>query len=151
MEYSVCFLFDESGKTVLLQKKNRTMYASKWNGVGGSYEINEDKLSGAAREIFEETGHKVKDLNSLKHLGTLEAINNCKDHGEPCILHFYGIIVSQSEVDLYHTDEELEWWDVDSVIESTVKSPLFAGNGNLQYFVNVGRIILFEQSNFYHI
>ena len=60
MKYTVCFLFTDNGNHVLMQRKDRTQFAGRYNGVGGKIEPGEAPLEGARREIREETGLKVK-------------------------------------------------------------------------------------------
>ena len=52
------------GDDVLLLKRGpqRRVFPNKYNGVGGHLERNEDALSGATREIREETGLAVRDV-----------------------------------------------------------------------------------------
>ncbi len=59
---SLCFV--THGDDVLLMKRaaNRRVFPNRYNGVGGHIERDEDPLSGARREILEETGLTVQDL-----------------------------------------------------------------------------------------
>jgi 8-oxo-dGTP diphosphatase len=52
------------GQDVLLLKRgpHRRVFPNKYNGVGGHLERDEDALSGAIREIREETGLEVRDV-----------------------------------------------------------------------------------------
>jgi 8-oxo-dGTP diphosphatase len=53
-----------NGDDVLLMKRaaNRRVFPNRYNGVGGHIERGEDPLSGARREIKEETGLDVHDI-----------------------------------------------------------------------------------------
>ncbi|MBN1964931.1 MAG: NUDIX domain-containing protein [Anaerolineae bacterium] len=52
------------GDDVLLLKRaaHKRVFPNKYNGVGGHVERNEDVLTGAVREIKEETGLDVRDV-----------------------------------------------------------------------------------------
>ncbi len=54
--------FVTHGEEVLLLKRgpHRRVFPNKYNGVGGHLERDEDPLSGAIREIWEETGLEVR-------------------------------------------------------------------------------------------
>ncbi len=57
---TLCFV--THGEDVLLMKRaaNRRVFPNRYNGVGGHLERGEDALSGALREIHEETGLRVR-------------------------------------------------------------------------------------------
>lgn len=59
---TLCFV--THGDDVLLMKRapDRRVYPNKYNGVGGHIERGEDPLSGALREIYEETGLVVGSI-----------------------------------------------------------------------------------------
>ncbi|MBN2469193.1 MAG: NUDIX domain-containing protein [Anaerolineae bacterium] len=58
---TLCFV--THGEDVLLLKRaaNRRVFPNRYNGVGGHIERGEDALSGALREIFEETGLRARN------------------------------------------------------------------------------------------
>ncbi len=57
-------IFIGCGDDVLLQRRasERTDWPGKYNGVGGHIEADEDPLTGARREIWEETGLRIDEL-----------------------------------------------------------------------------------------
>ena len=59
---TLCFV--THGHDVLLLKRaaHKRVYPNKYNGVGGHLERDEDVLTGAIREIYEETGLLVSDV-----------------------------------------------------------------------------------------
>ena len=69
---SLCFILN--GDDVLLMKHgaHKRVFPNRYNGVGGHIERHEDPLSGARREIFEETGLRVRDL-CLKAIYNIDA------------------------------------------------------------------------------
>jgi 8-oxo-dGTP diphosphatase len=58
---TLCFVTE--GDDVLLLKRgpHRRVFPNKYNGVGGHIERGEDALSGALREVLEETGLAVRN------------------------------------------------------------------------------------------
>jgi 8-oxo-dGTP pyrophosphatase MutT (NUDIX family) len=60
--------FINTNNEVLLQKKSRGLGVGKWNGVGGKAELGEDILAAAKREIWEEAGAKVQNLEKIGYL-----------------------------------------------------------------------------------
>lgn len=69
---TLCFVLH--GDSVLLMKRaaHRRVFPNQYNGVGGHIEHDEDPLSGARREIKEETGLNVHDLQ-LKAVYNIDA------------------------------------------------------------------------------
>lgn len=59
---TLCFVLH--GNAVLLMKRSahKRVFPNQYNGVGGHIERNEDPLSGAKREILEETGLNVQEI-----------------------------------------------------------------------------------------
>jgi 8-oxo-dGTP diphosphatase len=59
---TLCFI--TSGDDILLLKRgeHKRIYPGRYNGVGGHVERDEDPLSGAIREIREETGLEVANV-----------------------------------------------------------------------------------------
>lgn len=78
---TLCFVC--SGEDVLLMKRgpHRRVFPNRYNGVGGHIERDEDPLSGARREIREETGLEVHDLR-------LRTVHNIDAGGATGILMF---------------------------------------------------------------
>ena len=99
MNYTVCFLFTDNGEKVLLQKKDKTQYAGRLNGVGGKIEPGETPLEGARREIMEETGASIQDLIWL---GTLIFPKDCglpaDQDNVDCELNFFAGTVEDTKM-----------------------------------------------------
>ena len=104
-------VFMQNNEDVLLLKgaDDKRIWANKFNGVGGHVEENEDILTAARREVYEETGLKPKAL-------LLRAVVNI-DAGEPLV----GILIFVftawiSERNTRRSEEgELFWIPVDEV------------------------------------
>jgi len=69
---TLCFVLN--GDDVLLMKRgpHRRVFPNRYNGVGGHIERDEDPLTGARREILEETGLHIHDL-SLRAIHNVDA------------------------------------------------------------------------------
>jgi 8-oxo-dGTP diphosphatase len=60
---TLCYL-RQDGKTLMVHriKKPNDIHEGKWNGLGGKFELGETPEECARREIFEESGLRVKEL-----------------------------------------------------------------------------------------
>jgi 8-oxo-dGTP diphosphatase len=69
---TLCFVFN--GSDVLLMKRaaHRRVFPNKFNGLGGHIERDEDPLTGAKREILEESGLTVRDVQ-LRSVHNIDA------------------------------------------------------------------------------
>lgn len=143
-EYTVCFLFSSDLSHVLLQKKAKTDFAGKLNGVGGKIEPKETPMTCARREIQEETG--LADVEDLRWIGTLHLPWNCDSHREDdgpfdpaCVLYYYAGIIPEGRTPTPPPGgEELSMNPVRNVVAAGVLQDKYAGNGDLAYFVNQG-------------
>ncbi len=105
---TLCFV--THGSDVLLMKRgeHKRVYPGRYNGVGGHIERDEDPLTGAVREIQEETGLDVTDvqLRGVLHV----------DAGEPTgilVFVFTAVAVSRAFTDC--DEGTLEWVPLDAV------------------------------------
>lgn len=132
-QYTVCLLFSSDKKKILLQKKAKTVFAGKLNGVGGKVEPGETPKEGALREIREETS--VTDVD-LTWLGTLSIPIDCvKQELSVCTLHFYGGMVENlEEIREPEGAEKLFILDVEDVQNKKYE---LAGNGDVAYFIDM--------------
>lgn len=64
---NICYIINSDGR-ILLQKKARGFGAGKWNGPGGKIEPGEGIEESVRREVAEETGLTVKDLEKIGEL-----------------------------------------------------------------------------------
>jgi 8-oxo-dGTP diphosphatase len=84
-------------------KKKNDMNHDKWVGVGGKLENGESPFDCARREIFEETGLTVKDLNYRGIVTFLSDIYGTE------YMHLFTVTEFDGEID-YNCDEGmLEW------------------------------------------
>jgi 8-oxo-dGTP diphosphatase len=66
----LCYIFDRD--RVLLQKKSRGFGQGKWNAPGGKIKFAETPYRAAVREVREETGLLVKELENVGLLNFFE-------------------------------------------------------------------------------
>ncbi len=100
---TLCFVLN--GDDILLMKRapHKRVFPNQYNGLGGHIERDEDPLTGARREIKEESGLEVDDLQ-------LKAVYNIDAGAETGIILFVYTAVSQSR-DFVDDGREgtLEW------------------------------------------
>jgi len=99
---TLCFVMN--GDDVLLMRRapHKRVFPNRYNGVGGHVERDEDPISSAKREVFEETGLVVHDLR-------LRAIHNIDAGMETGICMFVFTAVSDSR-EVRESDEgKLHW------------------------------------------
>lgn len=153
-KYTVNLIFNSDGSKVLLQLKDRSKFKGCFNGIGGKIENGEYAKVSAVREIKEES-NIILDTSDLEWLGTLQIPYDCSDNAEKhqmCTLYFYSAKIDNEEVHKPDDATEiLQWFKVKELLgPKTMISPRLAGNGNLEYFINLGRIMLFgSEDDFY--
>ena len=108
---TLCFVFN--GDDVLLMKRaaDRRVFPNRYNGVGGHIERGEDPLTGARREIKEETGLEVHDIQ-------LRAVYNV-DAGEDTGIGLFVFTATSNSRKVTDGDKEgtLHWIARDKVLE----------------------------------
>lgn len=138
MKYTVCFLFTDNGDRVLMQRKDRTQFAGRYNGVGGKIEPSETPLEGARREIREETGADVQDLIWL---GTLTLPTDCclpaGEDNVDCELNFFaGTVPDVYAISQQPRETETLVWKLSQQV--ICGHTYTAGDGDVEYFVGKG-------------
>jgi len=68
---TLVFIFNRDHILLINQAKKEKVGFGKWNGVGGHIERGEDPIEAAIREVYEETGLKIKNLK-LKFISLIE-------------------------------------------------------------------------------
>jgi 8-oxo-dGTP diphosphatase len=99
---TLCFV--TQGDDVLLMKRaaHKRIFPNRYNGVGGHIERHEDPLTGAWREIREETGLQVRDLR-------LRAVYNIDAKAATGIVLFVFTAVSDSRLFKSNDEGTLHW------------------------------------------
>ena len=108
---TLCFV--THGEDVLLMKRatHRRIFPDRYNGVGGHIERDEDPLSGVRREIKEETGLEVHDIQ-------LRAIYNVDAGDSVGIVLFVFTAMSDTRQVVADEDEgTLHWVTRDAIME----------------------------------
>lgn len=99
---ALCFVLNGDDVLLLKHAPHKRVFPNRYNGVGGHIEHDEDPLTGALREIKEETGLDVHDLR-------LCAVYNI-DAGQPTgILLFVFTGVSESREVVGEREGALHW------------------------------------------
>jgi len=99
---TLCFVLN--GSDVLLMKRapHKRVFPNQYNGVGGHIERDEDPLTSAKREILEETGLAVSDLQ-------LRAVYNVDAKASTGIVLFVFIAKSDSREVTANEEGTLHW------------------------------------------
>ena len=121
---NVIIVYNKDENKILMCKREKEPYKGKFNLVGGKVELNEDELSGAYRELQEETGITNQDI-SLAHLMNFQYPFNDME-----LEVFYGKL--NKEVTLVEEVNHLQWMDKK---ENFFDYNKFAGEGNIGHMV----------------
>jgi 8-oxo-dGTP diphosphatase len=99
---TLCFV--TNGDDVLLMRRapHKRIFPNLYNGVGGHIERHEDPLTGARREILEETGLTVHDIN-------LRAVYNIDSGESTGIVLFVFTAESDSREVIANEEGTLHW------------------------------------------
>jgi 8-oxo-dGTP diphosphatase len=65
---TLCFITHGADVLLLKRGEHKRIYPGRYNGVGGHIERDEDALTGAIREMQEETGLDVKNVRFCGHI-----------------------------------------------------------------------------------
>jgi len=146
--YSVVVLLNGNGSKVLLQVKDRTIFAGKLNGVGGKIEYDEEPAEGAMREICEETTLTKDDIEDFTWLGNLVVPEVCDNSNTIPELIFYSGKVKEEHKARKAPDatEDVDWYELDGS-NMPVTCTELAGNGDLPYFIGTARRLLFGKTS----
>ena len=106
---NLCYIINNRGE-VLLQYKRRGFGAGKWNGPGGKVESGETSEQAVVREVKEETGLDVKNVEKMAELEFVfigkEEWNQAAD--VYVAKNFSGEILASDE-------GELKWFKLDEI------------------------------------
>lgn len=100
---TLCFVLN--GNDILLMKRapHRRIFPNQYNGLGGHIERDEDPLTGARREVLEESGLEIHDLR----LCSIHNIDAGQDTG--IMLFVYTAISDNREFVDDSNEGTLEW------------------------------------------
>lgn len=112
--YSLGFAFTPDKKHVALITKFRPVYQNGLlNGIGGLVEQNETVVAGMVREFKEETGRDTVESD-------WKLVELYNPTGTLCYIFVYAYIIADPETVNTVTDEEVNWYLVDELKESTL-------------------------------
>jgi len=148
---TLCYL-RSSGQTLMIHrvKKANDMHKGKWNGLGGKLEPGETPEECALREIAEESGLRVNNLN-LKGLLTFPAFANEEDWYAFVFVadEFEGELIDSPEGILQWIDNSelmnLDLWDGDRIFLKWLDRPGFFSG---KFIYQDGQFVDYEV-NFY--
>ncbi len=106
---TLCFVFNGDDVLMIKRGAHKRVFPDRYNGLGGHIERDEDPLSSAAREIYEESGLVVRDLR-------LRAVYNVDAGASTGIILFVFTAFSDSRVVAANDEGTLHWVPVDSVL-----------------------------------
>ncbi len=128
---TLCYV-RSGGKTLMVHriKKLNDMHQGKWNGLGGKLDPGETPEECAEREIYEESGLRVYDLQ-LKGLLTFPAFAHEEDWYAFVFVAspFDGELIDSPEGDLAWIEDarllDLELWEGDRIFLHWLDRPGF--------------------------
>lgn len=145
--YTVILAFNRSMSEVCLlrKKKGAVCYEGCWNGCGGHIEESETPLECAVRELHEELG-LTKRPEEMLCIGMQQVFNFADDSEEGVngYLLYWFMTIDEGKEAKQCENEPIFWWPVERVLMDTVNADLFAGNGNLQYYIKQALIAIKE-------
>ena len=106
---TLCFLTHGGDVLLLRGSPTKRIWAGKLNGVGGHIEPGEDPLTGARREIQEETGLTVGDLE-LRAL-----VHVAGRHPDPGVVFTVFVGEAPSRDTARGSEGELVWCPIDDL------------------------------------
>ena len=130
-KYNVIVVFNKDLTKTLMCKRTKEPYKNMYNLVGGKIEKENDGLSEAYRELYEETNISKEDI-TLKHFMNIEYVTMGK-----LIEVYYGIL--NKDVCLVEEVNKLEWVDINDNFFDMNK---YAGEGNIGHIIEEIKIEL---------
>lgn len=108
---TLCFVMNDNDVLLMKRAPHKRVFPNQYNGLGGHIERDEDPLTGARREIKEESGLDVKNLR-------LCSIHNIDAGAETGIILFVYTAISDSR-DFVDDGREgnLEWISLDKLAD----------------------------------
>lgn len=134
---NVILVYNKDKDKILMCKREKEPYKGKFNLVGGKVEPNEDELSGAYRELQEETGITNNNIK-LTH------IMNFQYELSDIELEVYAGKLNKN-VELVEEINKLYWLDKN---ENFFDINKYAGEGNIGHIV--AQVELYKDRIFYN-
>ncbi|HET7361057.1 MAG TPA: NUDIX hydrolase [Salinimicrobium sp.] len=99
-------------KILLVQRKNEP-FKGKWALPGGFLEEDEPLETGARRELQEETGLQVKNLQQIKAFGALGR----DPRGRTISIAFWGEVFTEEKVQAADDAQDARWFETTKLPE----------------------------------
>lgn len=118
-------IFDREGKILVLRRSGTALSnPGKWDFPGGDLEFGEDAIGGIIREIREETGLEVKNLNLF------DVESHINKEGDFWVTIAYIAKAVSDKVILSYEHDEFKWLTAEDFLklESSEKLRRFVGN-----------------------
>lgn len=110
---SVIFYREEGKTEVLLVKRKNDPYKGRWALPGGFLEDEEPLETGAQRELEEETGLKVENLQQIRAYGKPDR----DPRGRTVSVGFWGELKSKAKVKGNDDAAVADWFNIDELPE----------------------------------
>ena len=130
-KYNVIVVFNKDLTKALMCKRTKEPYKNMYNLVGGKIEKENDGLSEAYRELYEETNISKSDV-TLEYFMNIEYVVFNK-----VLEVYYGIL--NKEVNLIEEVNKLEWVSINDNFFDMKK---YAGEGNIGHIIEEIKISL---------
>lgn len=140
MLYVLNIVLNKDCSHVLMQLKDRSIYAGKYNFTGGKVKPLETHYDAALRELREETGitrTRAQTDGRFTWLGRLVIPHDCfKGHeNDKATLDFFAVTIDEDIPKQQPGETEpLEWMPVENLLNLRHQNML-AGDGELEYFL----------------
>lgn len=108
---AVIFKDLKSLSNILLIKRKNEPFKNSWALPGGFLEENESLKAGARRELLEETGVDVENLNQLKTYGKIGR----DPRGRTVSIAFIGIVDKELKIKAGDDANEVNWFKLDEL------------------------------------
>lgn len=101
----------KENKILLVKRAKKLLEGGKWGLVGGYVERDENLHQAVEREIFEETGYKIKDIALLTIRDNPDRPH--EDKQNISFVFFCTALVKEGEAD--DESDEVAWFDLNSL------------------------------------
>ena len=101
----------KDSKVLLVKRTDKLLEGGKWGLIGGFVERDETAEKALSREVFEETGYRLKTINFF----TIIDIPNRKNEDRQNIAFVYICEVGQKEGTPDKEATKQEWFDLDNL------------------------------------
>jgi len=103
------FLSNQEKYLILKRSENVKSMKGLWGGVSGIIEGNEEPLTRAKIEIFEETGMDENNIVLTRTAGQMQVTSQYSNHS--WIIHPFLFTVKESKIKLNWENSEYRWID----------------------------------------